>query len=559
MNYEQDPDEHRLDQTLRDKFADFELPPAAPVWAGIEQRLGGPAPAPTSASRSLLPLLLAVVALVRIGGWWAAPTDAPRLVGGRPSEEVNRPSEALIRPSEGANRASETIIRPLEAANRASEGANRPSEGANRASQPLIPPSEGVNRPSEAPIRPAEVRLLVADTGRVGLVVATVAAVAADTLPAVLRPLLALEAAYQTQPKPTLSDPATADRTAVLATLRAERAELLHLQRRTDSLLLALGDVPAATPLAQRPDSAQARPKTPLFGLPLRRWSLLLAGAPEQNYLGFDAPGHDELTNLRRNQETGRGGANAALLAEYQATKRLSVGAGVGYSTYGAELRQALTTTAYDVRYETAVTTSNTNYTSTSQTYSIRVVQLPQLSPIFNASGQVLRYDTVYVPRNDTLRATVVSHDAVKGTTTTVTPLLQPTTTTTYQTYRPDYRFLTLPVLLRYRLTPTANVRWWADVAAGAQFQFFLGGSQLVSRDGQTLHTETVRAGQGPFRPLNVALNASLALNYGLSPRLSVSVGPSLRWQALSAFKPETGVRQTPTATGLQVGVRWKL
>ena len=29
----------RLDQTLRDKFDDFQLPPAPALWAGIEQRL----------------------------------------------------------------------------------------------------------------------------------------------------------------------------------------------------------------------------------------------------------------------------------------------------------------------------------------------------------------------------------------------------------------------------------------------------------------------------------------------------------------------------------------
>jgi hypothetical protein len=58
---------------------------------------------------------------------------------------------------------------------------------------------------------------------------------------------------------------------------------------------------------------------------------------------------------------------------------------------------------------------------------------------------------------------------------------------------------------------------------------------------------------------VNLALSGSLALNYALSNRLSVSVAPSMRWQALSVYKAETGLRQQPTATGLLLGIRWKL
>ena len=41
-----EPEENRLDQSLRDKFENFDLTPTAPVWAGIEQRLAAlPPPA----------------------------------------------------------------------------------------------------------------------------------------------------------------------------------------------------------------------------------------------------------------------------------------------------------------------------------------------------------------------------------------------------------------------------------------------------------------------------------------------------------------------------------
>ena len=83
--------------------------------------------------------------------------------------------------------------------------------------------------------------------------------------------------------------------------------------------------------------------------------------------------------------------------------------------------------------------------------------------------------------------------------------------------------------------------------------------SSSVTSDGETYRTEKITAGNGPFRPLNLALSGSLALNYALTSRLSVSVAPSLRWQALSVYKTETGLRQQSTATGVQLGVRWAL
>jgi hypothetical protein len=192
--------------------------------------------------------------------------------------------------------------------------------------------------------------------------------------------------------------------------------------------------------------------------------------------------------------------------------------------------------------------------------YSIRVVQVPTLSPVFNGAGQVLRYDTVYVARQDTVFSTITSRDSITTTTRVITPVVSRRDVTTNRTLRPNYHFVTLPVTFRYRLTPVvANGRWWADVSAGAQLQFFLGGTQAVTEDGENYRTESIGVGDGPFRPVNLALSGSLALNYALSNRLSVSVAPSMRWQALSVYKAETGLRQQPTATGLLLGIRWKL
>jgi hypothetical protein len=382
----------------------------------------------------------------------------------------------------------------------------------------------------------------------------------AALMPSVLQPLVSLETTYAAQPKPSLLDPATADRAAVVATLRAERAELLRLQRRADSLLLALGDVPLAAPLAaQLVDTAQAQPETPKPDLLKNRWSLLFTAAPEQNTLGLQGPADDKLTALRRDHETGRSGFSSALMAEYRLNHRVSVGAGLGYSTFGTEFRLTNRRTEVDVTYDTTVNTMVSTGTSVGHTYSIRVVEVPVLTPVFNGSGQVISYDTVYNYRNDTTRTTTVLTDTLRTTTKTITPLLNKREVITSKTFKPQYRFLTLPVQLRYRITVPGASRWWTDVAAGAQLQFFLGGTQAVTDDGENYRTEKVTVGGGPFRPFNLALNGSLALNYALSNRLSVSVAPSLRWQALSVYKAETGLRQQATSTGLLFGMRWAL
>ena len=307
----------------------------------------------------------------------------------------------------------------------------------------------------------------------------------------------------------------------------------------------------AAAAAATPADSARPRPLA-------HRWSLLLTGAPEQNALSLQGPEGDSLTALRRNQETGRTGFSAALGAEYRLTPRLSVGGGVGFSTFGTDLRITNKTTNILVRYDTATTRTTTFFTSTNQTYSIRITQLPQLSPVFNGNGQVIRYDTVYVPRRDTVFTTTVQRDSTHAIRRTITPNITRKEIVSRRLLQPNYRFFTVPVLLRYRLTMGPG-RWWADVAAGAQLQFFLGGTQVVTSDGENFRTEAVTASNGPFRALNVALSGSLALNYALSNRLSVSVAPSLRWQALSVYRAETGLRQQPTATGLMLGVRFRL
>ena len=563
-----DSEENRLDQSLRDKFEDFDLAPDARVWAGVEQRLVA-SPTPALRRRPLpLPFLFGLTALLAGLGGWLLPhgTTEPVAAVAPRAAAVADVSVAPVGAGQAANSTNNQILKPNTTALVASSKSAVLSKKGQRLTfqAPVSSNATAAQRPGSTPsisVAASPIfRNLKPASDLANRNLATVPTASRDSIPATLRTLAMLERQTLEQLPglgPLAPNAAPTDsRTALLTSLRTERAELFRFQRRTDSLLLALGDLPgaplAAPAMAAAPaDTAKPRPLA-------HRWSLLLTATPEQNALALQGPEGDSLTALRRNHETGRTGFSTALVAEYRLTPRLSVGGGVGFSTFGTDLRITNKTTDVSVRYDTATTRTTTFFTSTNQTHSIRIVQVPQLSPVFNGSGQVIRYDTVYVPRQDTVFTTTVQRDSTHSIRQTVTPLISKKITTSTKLLQPNYRFFTVPVLMHYRLTMGPG-RWWADVAAGAQLQFFLGGTQVVTNDGENFRTETVTAGNGPFRALNVALSGSLALNYALTNRLSVSVAPSLRWQALSVYKAETGLRQQPTATGLMLGVRFKL
>jgi hypothetical protein len=211
------------------------------------------------------------------------------------------------------------------------------------------------------------------------------------------------------------------------------------------------------------------------------------------------------------------------------------------------------------VTYDTSTTHSTQNTHVEYTTYSIRIVREPVLTPIVNLSNQIIGYDTVYVPRQDTVWTRNITDGTVVTRNSTTTPVVVKREETRARILRPDYRFLTIPVVVRYRFGVdggTRQNRWWADAALGAQVQLFLGGTQLATADGRTWHTERIGSHNGPFRPLTVALTGALALNYALTPRLSASLAPTLRYQTESMYKASTGLTQRPAAMGVQMGVR---
>jgi hypothetical protein len=383
--------------------------------------------------------------------------------------------------------------------------------------------------------------------------VAVGALASSESTPTVLVPLVQTETTLNTL---AVSDSSRSERVRVLHT---QRLELLALVRRNDSLLLALGE---AVPVATMDSTVVPLPVV----TPVKRWSVALSFAPERNFFGLSAPASDELSTLRRIHEQGRAGYNASLMAEYRLpghNDRLSVAAGLGVSTYGAELRLTDRQTNVLVKTDTVETIDVSIRNHTTEAWQLPAPDV-HLTPILNINGQVIGYDTVFIPRTDTTWTYITTKLIDTTITRTITPTITKREELTTRILRPNYRFLTLPLMVRYRIgratdwtsSPTAP-RWWADIAVGTQLQWFMGGTQLTTTDGRTYRTERVGMNEGPFRPFTASLTGSLSMSYALTQHLSASLSPTLRWQTESIYKASTGLTQRPTATGIQLGIRY--
>lgn len=553
MSSHPDPHPFPFNERLRELYGaqeahDPAATPPAHIWAGIQPRL---TPPPAAPARYRGPLLAGVGGLLLglLLMWWlpqasVTPPVTPiegstaSLADSEMGPEASTASSVASEKVAVASTTSSVASTASSVASATLVGASAPSAGHALAS-PVVP-AKGDVRLAAAPAAPA--------------VVIAAGTPPSAPAPVVLLPLVQAETAYGAL---AAADSAAETRAARRRAMLAERAALAALVRRADSLLLTLPVVPPGPP-------ASATVSDTVAPGPFRRWSVALALAPERNFFGLGAPTADTLSAARRVHEQGRAGYNAALLAEYRVDHRLSVGAGLGVASYGAELRLTDRRTHVSTRLDSSITRSATVTTIIRDAYSVRTVRDSILAPILNANQQVIGYQYLPTTRLDTVWTRIENTQVDSITKKTYTPVITTRQEVSARILRPNYRFLTVPLLVRYRLgratdwatSPTAP-RWWADVAVGAQLQFFLGGTQATTLDGRTYQTERVGPRGGPFRPFNVALTGAVAFNYALTPRLSASLAPTLRWQVESVYKPSTNLTQRPTATGVQVALRY--
>lgn len=117
----QETDDDRLDQSLRDTFSDFDLPPSHQVWTGIESKLSTLPGAPRSVP---LGFVLPFVGLVGVAVGWLLPRPA-LAPAPRPASEV--PVKARMTNQQLVSSALSTYIIPRASTRALASSSSKPA------------------------------------------------------------------------------------------------------------------------------------------------------------------------------------------------------------------------------------------------------------------------------------------------------------------------------------------------------------------------------------------------------------------------------------------------
>ncbi|MBC7447011.1 MAG: hypothetical protein H7330_03035 [Hymenobacteraceae bacterium] len=328
----------------------------------------------------------------------------------------------------------------------------------------------------------------------------------------------------------------------IRALLLAEAAVLHTLRQRNDSLLRTLEEAPAYWPIAG--DSGKSQPVATALPAP-RAWALTIGSELTGGWgtlPGLDPAATEKLRNSH----------GISLNVARQLTDRWRLRAGAGQAVVRTQLTYQRDTTAQLVHFDTTYANSLQVHESVDTTYLILIRQVMHIEPIPNNMGQIIDYDTSYIPTPDTIYQVVISHDTLRTQQTVVTRRVDTWRDRREQLLRPEYRFWTIPVSAQYALLTRGRLR--LGVSAGAQALIFRGGARPVRR-GDTYALARVGPRDGPFRPVSVAWQGSADVEWRFGPCLSASVAPGLRgW----VVRPERGLRTvSKPVPSLQVGLTW--
>ena len=334
----------------------------------------------------------------------------------------------------------------------------------------------------------------------------------------------------------------------LLMLVAAQRVTLAVLQTQLDSLKAAL---PAAPPLlaaanpALAPAVADTLRRAPLPAL--RRWSAVLA-LEATNPWGV-LPGAPDT------REVIGGAHQVSLQMEHRLPNdRWLLRGGFGQVRLTSQFRHVQEVSGQTlVRDSVRVTYVNANV----RTDTTRIIQLDSvlhLNPRINGSGQVIAYDSLWTPNNDTLYQVIITHDTVHYMTQNVRTRVETWRERREQQLRPTYRFWTIPVAVQYDVLCAG--RWRAGVSAGAQVLLYRGADQPALTADGTYVLRRTGPRDGPFRPVSVALSTGLNVRYRLTDRLSLLAGAGGRGWVQSPVRGEARPKMQPNG---QVGVVWGL
>lgn len=528
------PEENQFFDLLRQKFDGLETQPPATIWPGVSRTLPPPAPRrwPMGAA-TVLGLLIGLLV-----GWWGARQGS---------------GTSLLPPATTVSPVRQTYSAASVATTASVRPAAEPVRPVASARVAVTRPSSAVavqSRPAHAtrPKTPKRHQLPVTTPG--GFVRSSTSPVVSDSTQREtdarqatrIRPVV-----VTLWPKALALDSSirrASDASTQHALATTQRQVLALLQQQLDSLKQAL---PAEPPvLVAAPDSLatpRALPNQPHAPQP---WAIRLV--TESTRAWGTMPGYDPATT--RERLTGATTRGAQL--ERSLGERWRFLGGVGETRVRAQLEYMQERVGEITHLDTVtVNTMEIVHRTDTSILLIREDSIAYLEPRLNGSGQIAGYDTLYRPTSDTTYQLIQSTDTLRRTQQTVQSRVETWREYRLQQLRPEYRFWTIPVaaqvdLLRWR-------RWRAGLSLGAQVQIFRGGYRPTWQ-GDVYELRRIGPGGGPFRPVSLAITTGLEVRYGLTERLSLLAGASLRgW----AVQPLRGLRGPALVPGAQVGVSW--
>ncbi len=529
--------EDRFDDALRHQMADFEAEPAPAAWATLRAQLPAPRPAapPWRARLGTFAGGVVVGALL----WW----------GGGQSEVL----PPAVSRAENQYSATETPNTPLGERNTTLSAPNTPLQGRNtplwRRNTPFRDRNTAfLSRNTEN--EGAHPALLGASGGRIDSGRHTAGALSGH-IPSVANvetrdSLIRQAARAYLAPLTQVAD--TGQATRLRALLAEQTRALAFLTARLDSVKQALPETPPTLAATPSPDSVAPAPATWPTLPPVRSpWALLLTTetTPSWSILPTRSP-----VTPTQEQTLASFGQSAQL--QYQAAPRWRVRAGVGQATVQTQLRTIAERTGERILIDSTLTTDVDDYQTTSEVIIVRHDTIFIYEPRLNDNAQVIGYDTSFVVSTDTTRTIVTTtvHDTVHRT--HVTQRTETLRERQQQQFRPTYRFWTLPLAVNYTLL--TSPRWRLGGTVGGQVSVFRGGTRpaLIAGD----HYELRRVGprDGPYRPVSFSLSAGLEAEYRLSPRLSATVAPTVRWGAVPAARGGQRTLLPAAQVGLSYG-----
>ncbi len=555
-------EEARFDELLRQKFAAHRPAPSAAIWPAVSETLppvrAGRQPG-AGAAIGATGLILGVL-LGWLTAWHTGPTtDVPASTTARraPASALHRrlvPPPGAVASGRASAIGQVAAARPIPpgAVARPTLAATHPARFGNQLTAATSRTTPALVAGSALPMVPPMVLPAAANgpSGFVALSLLTPSQPVRTTTVGVVSlwdTALALDSSIR-QTRAVNPDSAVAPATSTLARLVvAQQGVLRVLQHQLDSLKQELPVVPVLAAADSLKPAADSLPRPAPRLARLRPWALALLTESTTAWGNLPAAGYDPTAT----RESLRAAVTRGAQLERFLGDRWLVRAGLGDTRVSGQFRHTGVRSGQTMVRDSTDVTHLDVFSGVDTTFIVRLDSIARPEARINLAGQVIGYDTVWVPYNDTSYQVIITHDTVRRTERVVRTRLETWTTRQQQQLRPTYRFWTIPVFGQYDFL--VRGRWRAGLSVGVQLIVFRGGTRPELR-GDAYELRAIGPRDGPFRPVSLAFSTGLDVRCRLTDRLSLLGGAAVRGWALAPTR--TGPRPAWQPTG-QLGLSW--